>query len=91
MQENGSGEPSSRCAEVRRRVFEFLDDELDPGQSALIVEHLRVCRPCDGFFVFERSFLAVLRRRVPIDQAPPELRDRIRAALADRKRSGPPS
>lgn len=70
-------------------MFEFLDDELAPPQVALIVEHLILCGPCTGYVAFERTFLAVLRRRVPIDQAPAELRDRIRAALADRKRSGP--
>ena len=79
------------CFEVRRLVFEFLDGELGQPQAALIAEHLTVCSPCAGFVTFERTFLAVLRRRVPIDQAPVELRERIRSALADRKRTDPPS
>ena len=79
------------CVEVRRLVFEYLDDELGPAQVTLIAHHLTLCGPCAGFFAFERTFLAVLRRRVPIDEAPAELRDRIRAALADRKRANPPS
>jgi mycothiol system anti-sigma-R factor len=77
--------------EVRRLVFEYLDDELVPPQVTLIAHHLTLCPPCAGYFAFERTFLAVLRRRVPIDQAPSEFRDRIRAALADRKGAGPPS
>jgi mycothiol system anti-sigma-R factor len=77
--------------EVRRLVFEFLDDELGQPQVAVITEHLTLCPPCAGYFAFERTFLAVLHRRIPVDQAPAELRDRIRAALDDRKRSGPPS
>lgn len=90
MQRSGIEGAVVPCVEVRRLVFEFLDDELAPPQAALIVEHLTVCGSCTAYFTFERTFLAVLRHRVPIDQAPAELRDRIRTALADRKRSGPP-
>ena len=91
MQRSGFEGAAIPCVEVRRLVFEFLDDELAPPQATLIVGHLSVCGPCEGYFSFERTFLAVLRRRVPIEQAPAELRDRIRTALADRKRSGPPA
>ena len=83
--------PVAPCVEVRRFVFEYLDDELGPPQVTLISHHLSLCPPCAGYFDFERTFLAVLRRRVPIDEAPSELRDRIRAALADRRRTNPPS
>ena len=89
MQRSGFEGAAVPCVEVRRLVFEFLDDELAPPQATLITEHLTVCGPCAGYFTFERTFLAVLRHRVPIDEAPAELRDRIRTALADRKRSGP--
>ena len=91
MERSGSEGAVSPCVEVRRQVFEFLDDELAPPQAASILEHLSLCPPCKGFFAFERTFLAVLHRRVSIDHAPDELRDRIRAALADRKRADPPS
>ena len=77
------------CAEVRRLVFEFLDDELAEPRATSIIEHLSLCPLCKGFFAFERTFLAVLHRRVSIDQAPPELRDRIRSALSERKRTDP--
>ena len=91
MQRSGSGGAAIPCVEVRRLAFEFVDDELGPAQAQLIVEHLTLCGPCDRAVAFERTFLAVLRQRVHIDQAPAELRDRIRAALADRTRSGPPA
>jgi len=42
------------------------------------------------FFSFERAYLGVLRRKTSIDAAPVELRERIRAALIRRERSGPP-
>ena len=73
------------CAAVRARVYEFLDGELAAGDRHRIDAHLSACPPCAGHFAFERSFLAVLERRVPLDQAPPELRERIRAALAFRE------
>ena len=91
MQRSGPEGTATPCVEVRRVVFEFLDGELPPPQVQRIEAHLILCTPCAGFFAFERTFLAVLRRRVPIDQAPVELRERIRAALADRKRADPPS
>ena len=91
MHRSGQESPSSPCAEIRRVVFEFLDDELAGPQSTSVADHLERCPPCNSYFTFERAFLAVVRRRVPIDGAPAELRDRIRAALADRKRSGPAS
>ena len=91
MQPSESDEALRRCIEARSLVFEFLDDELMPAQVAIVVEHLAACNSCAGFFAFERTFLGVLRRRVPIDEAPPDLRERLRAALADRKRPGPPT
>jgi mycothiol system anti-sigma-R factor len=91
MSASASGGAAVPCTEVRRVVFEFLDEELPAPEAALIVEHLDLCSPCAGFFTFERAFLAVVRKRVPIDQAPEDLRDRIRAALADRARRGPTS
>ena len=72
-------------------MFEFLDRELEPEQAAGIEKHLAVCNPCAGFYAFERTFLGVLRRRVSIEQAPAEFRERLRVALAARKRADPPS
>jgi mycothiol system anti-sigma-R factor len=78
----GSEGPPVQCATVCERVYEFLDEELSPAERERIAGHLSSCPPCAGHFAFERAFLAVLHRRVTIDQAPAELRDRIRATLA---------
>lgn len=82
---------NASCVAVRNLVFEFLDMELEPEQVAGVETHLAACSPCAGFYAFERTFLGVLRRRVSIEHAPAELRERLRVALADRKRSDPPS
>ena len=77
------------CAAVRKVVYEFLDDELSPGDAIPVTRHLERCPPCAGFFTFERAYLLVLKRKTTIDAAPLELRERIRAALASRERSRP--
>ena len=81
MTRSGSGEHAERCASIRQRVYEFLDDELPADDRQRIDAHLSACPPCARRFAFERVFLAVVQRRVSIDEAPPELRERIRAAI----------
>ena len=78
----GSERGPVACAGVCERVYEFLDEELSPSERERIAGHLSACPPCARHFAFERAFLAVLHRRVTIDQAPAELRERIRTALA---------
>ena len=77
------------CATVRKVVYEFLDEELPPAEALAVDRHLALCPPCAGLYIFERAYLLVLKRGAPIDAAPAELRERIRAALARRKRQGP--
>jgi len=91
MQRSEPEGANASCVAVRNLVFEFLDRELEPEQAAGVEKHLAACSPCAGFYAFERTFLGVLRRRVALEQAPAELRERLRIALADRKRSDPPS
>jgi mycothiol system anti-sigma-R factor len=88
MNRPGSEGIESACAATRKVVYEFLDAELPPSESERVVSHIAVCPPCKGYVAFERAFLAVVQRRSTIDQAPPELRDRIRVALvrADERR-----
>ena len=91
MQRSEPEGANAACVAVRNLVFEFIDRELESEQAAGVEKHLSACSPCAGFYAFERTFLGVLRRRVAIEQAPAELRERLRIALADRKRSDPPS
>ena len=76
------------CAEVRKLVYEFLDQELPADELDRISKHLARCSPCAGVYTFERAYLLVLKRRTTIEAAPADLRERIRAALASRERSG---
>jgi mycothiol system anti-sigma-R factor len=75
----------ARCAGVRARVYEFLDAELAASDRERVDAHLSACPPCAGFFAHERAFLEVIERRRAVEEAPAELRDRIRAALTQRE------
>jgi len=88
MNRPGSEGNETACGAIRKVVYEFLDAELAPSESDLVVTHISECPPCAGYVAFERAFLAIVQRRSTIEQAPPELRDRIRAALvrADERR-----
>lgn len=77
------------CAAARNVVYEFLDEELPPSESAGVSGHLGCCPPCASYFRFERAYLLALKRGGSPTDAPPELRERIRAALASRERRRP--
>lgn len=51
------------CEEAVRRVYEFLDGELDQRTTERIRRHLEVCRRCYPYFNFERIFLDHVRSR----------------------------
>lgn len=51
------------CEEAVRRVYEFLDGELERGTAERIRQHLEVCRRCYPYFNFERIFLEHIRSK----------------------------
>jgi anti-sigma factor RsiW len=59
----------------------YLDEELDPGLSASVKEHLSSCQPCSDLY----SRFRVLRERIgsdaPYYTAPPRLQRSVREAL----------
>ena len=82
MTSSGFDGPMSPCVEIRKLAHEFLDAELSTSEWTRVDAHLEACPPCARYVAFERAFLAVIRRRTTVEQAPAELRDRLRAALA---------
>jgi anti-sigma factor (TIGR02949 family) len=70
------------CNDVMRRLWDYLDGELDEARRAQVAAHLETCRRCHPHLVFERSFLDAVAR---VQQAEPgasaELRERIRAMV----------
>jgi len=76
-----SAPPEIPCDEAVRRVYEFLDSELDATWQERVRRHLEVCRRCYPLFNFERAFLEHIRSRGHPVERSEELVTRIRAAL----------
>lgn len=70
------------CEEAAERLYEWLDEELDPEMSERVGTHLEVCARCYPVLVFERSFREAVQRVARADQAPQEVKDRILHQLA---------
>lgn len=70
------------CEEALAVVHEYLDGELDPSQHDRVRAHFEVCARCYPGLQAEEAFRAAVRRAEEGCTAPPELRDRVLAALA---------
>jgi anti-sigma factor (TIGR02949 family) len=64
-------------------VQEFLDGELDGVPEEQVRAHFDVCERCYPHLRFENAFRDALRRASTGEVAPPELRARIVALLAE--------
>jgi anti-sigma factor (TIGR02949 family) len=69
------------CAEVTRRLWEYLDGELAAKEAATLDRHLAGCPHCQPHYRCDRAFLVVIVRSLTRPcPAPPGLR----AAILDR-------
>jgi anti-sigma factor (TIGR02949 family) len=75
------------CEEVFRRIDEFLDRELRPGEVARVRAHLETCAACAGEYAFEESVLISVREKLRRVDVPSELRERIAMRLAEARSS----
>jgi len=73
------------CNETVPLLPTFGDGELDPMQSAAVEKHLLGCVECAAQRDEHVALGARIKRDVPYFPAPPSLRSRIDAALADRR------
>jgi anti-sigma factor (TIGR02949 family) len=78
-------EPLDRmtCESAFRRLDDYLDRELSPGEMRLVEEHLHLCEVCSREFVFEASVIDGVRRKLQSIEAPPDLLSRIAARLRE--------
>jgi anti-sigma factor (TIGR02949 family) len=75
------------CEEVFRRIDEFLDRELRPGEIGLVRAHLETCAACASEYAFEESVLIGVREKLRRVAVPSELHDRIALRLAEARAS----
>jgi mycothiol system anti-sigma-R factor len=73
------------CEEVIRRVWDFLDDEIDAGRRERIRAHLALCDHCRDQYTFEGSFLRSVGRLLDDDSHLPSLRRRIETMLLEHR------
>lgn len=77
------------CEAVMRRLWDYLDGELDASRRAQVAAHLEACRACAGHFAFEQSFLDLMGKvREGEPGASGELRSRVAELLAREKSKG---
>ena len=69
------------CTTTVRRLWDYLDAELDETRAAEVEAHLTHCLKCPSHFVFARAMLDAVAasRRTPDDVS--SLRARVVAAL----------
>jgi hypothetical protein len=61
------------CEEVLRRLWEYLDREIEPEVSLSMREHLVSCSSCYPAYCCDRAFLELLARQRGCCSAPPSL------------------
>ncbi len=70
------------CEEMIRRLDDYLDRELTPGETRRVEEHLTDCEACVREFGFEASMLRAVRAKLRDVEVPEALADRVAMSLA---------
>jgi anti-sigma factor (TIGR02949 family) len=70
------------CGTTVRRLWDYLDGELDAARAAEVDAHLAGCAECPPHFEFAHTFLEALAAGRRAADAEPALRARVLAALA---------
>jgi mycothiol system anti-sigma-R factor len=80
----GCGKPhETDCRDVIAEVYFYLDLECDEARRGAISVHLDECSPCLREFGIEQEVKALVARCCGTETAPPALRERLRAKLAE--------
>ncbi|HZP85146.1 MAG TPA: anti-sigma factor [Chthonomonadaceae bacterium] len=70
------------CAEVFRRLDDYLDRELSPREMQLVKAHLEICAACASEYAFEAEVLNQVRAKVQRIDLPSGLLAKVSRALA---------
>jgi anti-sigma factor (TIGR02949 family) len=69
------------CAEVEKRVQQFIDGALNEEETVLIHEHLDFCLPCDKKIEFEKKLKDFIRTKAGEKSYPPALQTELKKFL----------
>ena len=72
--------PKPQCNDALHEIYDLLSGELDDAKRAQIQTHLDECSPCAEPYDFYAELRRTLQQRCR-DTAPPELLQRIEAAI----------
>ncbi len=71
------------CAQIERRLWEYLDGTLPPEEAAAVRAHVARCGGCGPACRCCRSFLILVARALRGQPVPPEiLRGRLRVLIS---------
>jgi anti-sigma factor (TIGR02949 family) len=76
------------CEEMFRRLDDYVDRELSPGETRRVEEHLATCSACADEYAFESHVLAELRVKLRRVAVPASLVARIEAVIARARTDG---
>ena len=76
------------CGMAIRKLWDYLDEELDDQRMAEVRRHLDECSSCLPHAEFSEKFLAALNKVRARHVMPPEARAQLMAALASAGFSG---
>jgi mycothiol system anti-sigma-R factor len=75
------------CEHVLKRVYEFLDNEIDAASGDAIRHHLAMCEPCLERFDVEEAVKSLVHRCCGGEVAPSHLRTKIVTQLTVLRRT----
>ena len=67
----------TRCEDIMKRLWEFLDGELEPVSEKELQRHIEVCARCYPHYDFQRAYFKIMHRIKDRDPLPRELRTRL--------------
>ena len=70
------------CHEAVKRLWEYLDDTVDPDEQVLVEEHLARCRTCCGELEFAKELRSLLANRSP-DDLPRDILNRLNRTIEE--------
>ncbi|GAB3858102.1 hypothetical protein GCM10028801_17540 [Nocardioides maradonensis] len=72
------------CVEFLDRIVRLIDNELQEGDCAIVRAHIDSCNPCLERYNLQRTVKALVARSCA-EQAPAELRERVRIRISQIK------
>ena len=75
------------CRELVELLIDFVAGDLPPEHRERVEQHLRRCPPCVAYVESYRVIIKI-SRKLPCEPLPPQLTERLKAALEDIKREG---